>query len=68
MALRNVALQLLHSSGSAPAESRVYLFLSFHSCCRSAKADLRMATAKVEEMTKLMQNIQDQIQRRVGKQ
>uniref|UniRef100_A0A673W119 Sodium channel and clathrin linker 1 n=1 Tax=Salmo trutta TaxID=8032 RepID=A0A673W119_SALTR len=31
---------------------------------RSAKADLRMATAKVEEMTKLMQNIQDQIQRR----
>uniref|UniRef100_A0A673W968 Sodium channel and clathrin linker 1 n=1 Tax=Salmo trutta TaxID=8032 RepID=A0A673W968_SALTR len=64
MALRNVALQLLHSSGSAPAESRVYLFLSFHSYCRSAKADLRMATAKVEEMTKLMQNIQDQIQRR----
>uniref|UniRef100_A0AAZ3RJT4 Sodium channel and clathrin linker 1 n=1 Tax=Oncorhynchus tshawytscha TaxID=74940 RepID=A0AAZ3RJT4_ONCTS len=31
---------------------------------RSAKADLRMATAKVEEMTKLMQNVQDQIQRR----
>uniref|UniRef100_A0A4W5JV83 Uncharacterized protein n=1 Tax=Hucho hucho TaxID=62062 RepID=A0A4W5JV83_9TELE len=31
---------------------------------RSAKADLRMATAKVEEMTKLMQNVQDQMQRR----
>jgi hypothetical protein len=42
------------------------LFLSFHSYCRSAKADLRMATAKVEEMTKLMQNVQDQMQRRVG--
>uniref|UniRef100_A0AAZ3SX03 Sodium channel and clathrin linker 1 n=1 Tax=Oncorhynchus tshawytscha TaxID=74940 RepID=A0AAZ3SX03_ONCTS len=52
------------SSGSATAESRVHLFLSFHSYCRSAKADLRMATAKVEEMTKLMQNVQDQIQRR----
>uniref|UniRef100_A0A8C7P8P9 Sodium channel and clathrin linker 1 n=1 Tax=Oncorhynchus mykiss TaxID=8022 RepID=A0A8C7P8P9_ONCMY len=52
------------SSGSATAESRVNLFLSFHSYCRSAKADLRMATAKVEEMTKLMQNVQDQIQRR----
>ncbi|XP_062334265.1 sodium channel and clathrin linker 1 [Osmerus eperlanus] len=31
---------------------------------RQTKADLRTATAKVEEMTKLMQNVQDQMQRR----
>uniref|UniRef100_A0A667WIH1 Sodium channel and clathrin linker 1 n=1 Tax=Myripristis murdjan TaxID=586833 RepID=A0A667WIH1_9TELE len=34
------------------------------SWCRQAKAELRTATAKVEEMTKLMQNVQDQMQRR----
>lgn len=32
---------------------------------RQAKAELRTATAKVDEMTKLLQNVQDQIQRRV---
>lgn len=45
---------------------RIYLndcFLS--SWFRQAKAELRMATAKVDEMTKLLQNVQDQIQRRV---
>uniref|UniRef100_A0A667WLI6 Sodium channel and clathrin linker 1 n=1 Tax=Myripristis murdjan TaxID=586833 RepID=A0A667WLI6_9TELE len=31
---------------------------------QQAKAELRTATAKVEEMTKLMQNVQDQMQRR----
>uniref|UniRef100_A0A8C8A124 Sodium channel and clathrin linker 1 n=1 Tax=Oryzias sinensis TaxID=183150 RepID=A0A8C8A124_9TELE len=31
---------------------------------RRAKAELRTATAKVEEMTKLLQNLQEQIQRR----
>ncbi|KAI1887678.1 hypothetical protein AGOR_G00192780 [Albula goreensis] len=31
---------------------------------RQAKMDLRTATAKVEEMTRLMQNVQDQMQRR----
>uniref|UniRef100_A0A671YRR5 Sodium channel and clathrin linker 1 n=1 Tax=Sparus aurata TaxID=8175 RepID=A0A671YRR5_SPAAU len=31
---------------------------------RQAKAELRTATAKVDEMTKLLQNVQDQMQRR----
>ena len=33
--------------------------------CRQAKAELRMATAKVDEMTKLLQTVQDQMQRQV---
>uniref|UniRef100_A0A8C7JVI2 Sodium channel and clathrin linker 1 n=1 Tax=Oncorhynchus kisutch TaxID=8019 RepID=A0A8C7JVI2_ONCKI len=57
-------IQKLQVTNQKLESSRVHLFLSFHSYCRSAKADLRMATAKVEEMTKLMQNVQDQIQRR----
>lgn len=39
--------------------------LELSSWCRQAKAELRMATAKVDEMTKLLQNVQDQMQRRV---
>ncbi|XP_045903563.1 sodium channel and clathrin linker 1 isoform X1 [Micropterus dolomieu] len=35
-----------------------------HSQLRQAKAELRTATAKVDEMTKLLQNVQDQMQRR----
>lgn len=38
---------------------------SLLSCCRQAKAELRTAMAKVDEMTKLLQNVQDQMQRRV---
>lgn len=41
------------------------LLFNLSSCCRQAKAELRMATAKVDEMTKLLQNVQDQMQRRV---
>uniref|UniRef100_A0A8C4HA84 Sodium channel and clathrin linker 1 n=1 Tax=Dicentrarchus labrax TaxID=13489 RepID=A0A8C4HA84_DICLA len=37
---------------------------SLSSWCRQAKAELRTATAKVDEMTKLLQNVQDQMQRR----
>ncbi|XP_068445551.1 sodium channel and clathrin linker 1 isoform X2 [Clinocottus analis] len=37
---------------------------ALHSQLRQAKADLRTATARVDEMTKLLQNIQDQMQRR----
>lgn len=32
---------------------------------RQAKLEQRSATTKVEEMTRLMQNVQDQMQRRV---
>uniref|UniRef100_A0A3B4Z1G8 Sodium channel and clathrin linker 1 n=1 Tax=Stegastes partitus TaxID=144197 RepID=A0A3B4Z1G8_9TELE len=35
-----------------------------HSQLRQAKAELRTATAKVDEMTKLLQNVQGQMQRR----
>ncbi|KAK9539651.1 hypothetical protein VZT92_002154 [Zoarces viviparus] len=35
-----------------------------HSQLRRAKAELRTATARVDEMTKLIQNIQEQLQRR----
>ncbi|XP_067354900.1 sodium channel and clathrin linker 1 isoform X3 [Channa argus] len=35
-----------------------------HSQLRQAKAELRTATAKVDEMTKLLQNVQDQMQKR----
>ncbi|XP_034443788.1 sodium channel and clathrin linker 1 [Hippoglossus hippoglossus] len=35
-----------------------------HSQLRQAKAELRTATAKVDEMTKLLQNVQNQMQRR----
>ncbi|XP_071360022.1 sodium channel and clathrin linker 1 isoform X2 [Trachinotus anak] len=35
-----------------------------HSQHRQAKAELRTATAKVDEMTKLLQNVQDQMHRR----
>ncbi|KAM9313695.1 sodium channel and clathrin linker 1 isoform 2-T2 [Pholidichthys leucotaenia] len=35
-----------------------------HRQFRQAKAELRTATAKVDEMTKLLQNLQDQMQRR----
>lgn len=41
------------------------IVLSPSSWCRQAKAELRTATAKVDEMTKLLQNVQDQMQRRV---
>lgn len=34
-------------------------------CVRQAKLELRTATAKVDEMTKLMMNFQDQMQRTV---
>lgn len=33
---------------------------------RQAKLDLRTATGKVEEMTRLLQNVQEQMQRKVG--
>lgn len=33
--------------------------------CRQAKLDLRTATGKVEEMTRLLQSVQDQMQRKV---
>ncbi|XP_053188132.1 sodium channel and clathrin linker 1 [Scomber japonicus] len=35
-----------------------------HSLHRQTKAELRTATARVDEMTKLLQNVQEQIQRR----
>ncbi|KAK2815674.1 hypothetical protein Q5P01_026141 [Channa striata] len=35
-----------------------------HSQLRQAKAELRTATAKVDELTKLLQNVQDQMQKR----
>ncbi|XP_069022003.1 sodium channel and clathrin linker 1 [Embiotoca jacksoni] len=35
-----------------------------HSQLRQTKTELRTATAKVDEMTKLLQNVQDQVQRR----
>lgn len=41
------------------------LLFNLSCCCRQAKAELRTATAKVDEMTKLLQNVQDQMQRRV---
>uniref|UniRef100_A0AAX7W7F7 Sodium channel and clathrin linker 1 n=1 Tax=Astatotilapia calliptera TaxID=8154 RepID=A0AAX7W7F7_ASTCA len=41
----------------------VFFLLSL-SLCRQAKAELRTATAKVDEMTKLLQNLQEQMQRR----
>uniref|UniRef100_A0AAX7UXV2 Sodium channel and clathrin linker 1 n=1 Tax=Astatotilapia calliptera TaxID=8154 RepID=A0AAX7UXV2_ASTCA len=44
----------------------VFFLLSL-SLCRQAKAELRTATAKVDEMTKLLQNLQEQMQRRVRK-
>ncbi|XP_026158318.1 sodium channel and clathrin linker 1 [Mastacembelus armatus] len=37
---------------------------ALYSQLRQAKAELRTATAKVDEMTKLLQNVQDQMQRR----
>uniref|UniRef100_A0A671YPW1 Sodium channel and clathrin linker 1 n=1 Tax=Sparus aurata TaxID=8175 RepID=A0A671YPW1_SPAAU len=40
------------------------LLFNLSCCCRQAKAELRTATAKVDEMTKLLQNVQDQMQRR----
>uniref|UniRef100_A0A3Q4HL45 Sodium channel and clathrin linker 1 n=1 Tax=Neolamprologus brichardi TaxID=32507 RepID=A0A3Q4HL45_NEOBR len=41
-----------------------FFFLLSLSLCRQAKAELRTATAKVDEMTKLLQNLQEQMQRR----
>lgn len=40
------------------------LFVSAH--CRQSKAEVRTAAAKVDGMTKMMQNIQEQMQRRVS--
>lgn len=37
-----------------------------YDCCRQSKAELRTAAAKVDGMTKMMQNIQEQMQRRVS--
>lgn len=34
--------------------------------CRQSKAEVRTAAAKVDGMTKMMQNIQEQMQRRVS--
>uniref|UniRef100_A0A8D3E963 Sodium channel and clathrin linker 1 n=1 Tax=Scophthalmus maximus TaxID=52904 RepID=A0A8D3E963_SCOMX len=38
-------------------------FFSLSSGCRQAKAELRTATARVDEMTKLLQNVQNQMHR-----
>lgn len=43
------------------------LVYSLSSWRRQAKAELRTSTARVEEMTKLLQNVQGQMQRRVRK-
>uniref|UniRef100_A0A669DB32 Sodium channel and clathrin linker 1 n=1 Tax=Oreochromis niloticus TaxID=8128 RepID=A0A669DB32_ORENI len=40
-----------------------FFFLLSLSLCRQAKAELRTATAKVDEMTKLLQNLEEQMQR-----